>query len=809
MHEKDLCIAETREKFRTSPSSCFVNGTARKEDDIPFPSHGQRFSALPFSRHHTTKQALHEATGDIDRLTDNVFPPLRPEDFKNFEETHMINFSNDIPTTPLETTERPSQSLRKTCYPSTSSQSLSSSSFSRKRNHSLSRGTFQDTWRTPLLPFSDWRQMNGRAFSQAASLHLHDEGSRSHHVPASFVPDIDGLRAMHHAQFSHLVAALRDNPHHRENVCRTRIINLYERKHAQNTIGGSARTEMIWIVGAPWALKSLDPRTTDTSVHDPYPAPHASNTPSWPGRIVRVPGPLFLAAIFHAWGKDLVAEALSVLRTRFPQLTAERTLSPQQKRLCLFLGIPFLALSLIAPVTTWLAASALATIIFAFVILTRLLGLRTRQRRPLRIPLSDAALPVYTVLVPLYRETAVIDQLLAALSALDYPRDKLDAKLVIEASDQSMIEALQRRILPPWLEVITVPDIGPRTKPKALTYALQFARGDYVTVFDAEDIPDPRQLRLAAETFAAAPASVACLQARLGWYNAQESFFSRMLALDYAAHFEVILPWLSTHGWPLPLGGTSNHFRVEALKTAGGWDPCNVTEDADLGLRLARFGWRALMLPSYTMEEACISWRAWKAQRARWLKGWLQTWLVHTRALGQLRKQGGLGACFVLHGIIGTGVLSALLHPICLAVLVCSALHDGALTLNPQHPFTLFALIVLAGGYGLGIITAAVGLHRSGQRHLTPWLALLPVYWLMISAAAWLAVWDLLRRPHHWRKTAHGLSRHSRARNRALAGLWARDYRNRLHPTPQTHPASQRPTGNSQNSPASPPKHLG
>ncbi|MCF6191856.1 MAG: glycosyltransferase, partial [Candidatus Hydrothermae bacterium] len=202
--------------------------------------------------------------------------------------------------------------------------------------------------------------------------------------------------------------------------------------------------------------------------------------------------------------------------------------------------------------------------------------------------LKDNALPVYTVLVPLYREAAVLGQLLQALARLDYPAERLDIKLLVEEDDEETLAALRGFVLPRHMEVLVVPRGAPRTKPRALNHGLACARGELLTIYDAEEVPHPGQLRVAASCFAVQGADMACLQAPLGWYNATSSFFSRMLAVYYAAHFHVILPWLHKLGLPLPLGGTSNHFRVAALREAGAWDPFNVTEDADLGLRLAR-----------------------------------------------------------------------------------------------------------------------------------------------------------------------------------------------------------------------------
>ena len=387
--------------------------------------------------------------------------------------------------------------------------------------------------------------------------------------------------------------------------------------------------------------------------------------------------------------------------------------------------------------------------------LSSLLHVPAAKKAP---PLRSGQLPTYTVIVPLYRETRVLDQLIGALMALDYPADKLDIKLVIEQADAPMRKALRERILPACFEVLTVPDVAPRTKPKALNYALAFARGELVTIYDAEDIPHPSQLRAAAAHFAAAAPDLACLQARLSWYNAGETWLTRMIAAEYAGHFDVLLPFMAARGWPFPLGGTSNHFRLSALRAAGGWDPHNVTEDADLGFRLARKGWRVSILPSVTWEEACTTPAAWCAQRARWIKGWLQTWLVHMRQPLRLVRQTGWPGVLVLQAMMGAGVLAALAHPLFVVMSLAWLLHPAPAHGLAQTAWLALGAMVLASGYVAAMAVNLLGMARRGLLSFWPQLLTLPIYWLLISAAAWLALWDFIRRPHHWRKTSHGRS---------------------------------------------------
>jgi hypothetical protein len=286
-------------------------------------------------------------------------------------------------------------------------------------------------------------------------------------------------------------------------------------------------------------------------------------------------------------------------------------------------------------------------------------------------PLGEAALPTYSVLVPLYREAAVVPDLLSHLQALHYPASKLQILILLEADDKESADALAAHAKAPNIEVIIVPPAGPRTKPKALTYALSFAWGDYVVVFDAEDRPEPEQLRKAAAAFHACP-ELGCVQARLQPDNSG-SWLARMFTLEYAAKFEVLLPALASWRVPLPLGGTSNHFPRRVIEAVGAWDPFNVTEDADLGIRLARFGYRVATIRSRTYEEAPVTFSQWLPQRRRWIKGWIQTSLL---CLGRGVPRGlrlPLRQNLAVHGIMTGGVLGLLLYPVSFLVIATFA----------------------------------------------------------------------------------------------------------------------------------------
>ncbi len=379
----------------------------------------------------------------------------------------------------------------------------------------------------------------------------------------------------------------------------------------------------------------------------------------------------------------------------------------------------------------------------------------------LRKVLSDAELPVYSVIVALYREAGIAGDLISALDALDYPAARLDILLVVEADDHETRMALEALDLPARYRIVIAPDGQPRTKPRALNVALAMARGEHVCIFDAEDAPEPGQLREAAERFAALPQRVACLQGRLVIDNAGDGWLARCFAIEYAALFEVYNPGLAALRLPVPFGGTSNHFRTAVLRDAGGWDAWNVTEDIDLGLRLARCGYETGALDATTLEEAPDGLGRWMRQRRRWFKGWMQTLLVYAATpRATIAGMGPLRAWSAMAIVAGT-LAGAMLGPLC-AVL---AIHDAAYghLLSPRNWFELIAstawCFVAVAGTASAFWPAFLGLERRGMPGLAGWICTLPAYWLLQTVAAWWALVDLLRNPFDWLKTDHGLAR--------------------------------------------------
>ena len=385
-------------------------------------------------------------------------------------------------------------------------------------------------------------------------------------------------------------------------------------------------------------------------------------------------------------------------------------------------------------------------------------------KSPVPLPplLGDAELPIYTILIPLRDEAQMVPLLKRAMTAIDYPSHRLDIKFVVEAKSPETVEAVERILDDPRFRLVVVPPGSPHTKPKAINYALPLARGEYLVVYDAEDAPAPDQLRLAASLFAADP-DLACLQAELVPENAHENALTALFAGEYAGLFGRLLPALVRWRLPVPLGGTSNHFRTAILRDIGGWDAFNVTEDADLGVRLARRGLRAEAFASPTYEEAPVSLKAWLAQRTRWMKGWMQTYVVHNRAPGLLLKEIGWRGFIGFQVLVGGMIVSSLLHTMFMASLLFHLLTEGVVGLIPSDALDWFSVLILATGYGGAFAIVVSGLLHQKAAHLIPIQLLLPFYWILHSWAAVLAAIELITHPIHWAKTTHGVTRLKRS----------------------------------------------
>ncbi|MGE6739524.1 glycosyltransferase family 2 protein [Allorhizobium pseudoryzae] len=451
-----------------------------------------------------------------------------------------------------------------------------------------------------------------------------------------------------------------------------------------------------------------------------------------------------------------------------PLLSARTTFTKAQALVLAVLFLLTTAALIVSPHATLMVAGVVVTVLytasFVFKFILTLLGANSAVDTAMDIrafaeDLPAETLPIYSVLVPMYREARVLPLLVRALERLDYPASKLDIKLVLEEDDIDTIEAAKAMRLPATFEIVRVPASQPRTKPKACNYALPFCRGEFVTIYDAEDQPEPDQLRLAVAAFRLGQADLACVQARLNYFNRSENWLTRMFTLEYSQWFDFFLPALSRMSVPIPLGGTSNHFRIDVLRQAGAWDPFNVTEDADLGVRLAQSGYSVGVIPSTTFEEATSDIRSWVKQRSRWIKGYMQTWLVHMRNPVQLWRSLGTAGFLSFQAFIGLPPFTVLINPILwLMTLLFAASAFGVTDWTLPQPFGALALFNLIIGNLLLLYFGTIACLKRGFYDLMPSGLLMPLYWVLHSVAAYKALWQLINTPHHWEKTEHGKS---------------------------------------------------
>lgn len=457
--------------------------------------------------------------------------------------------------------------------------------------------------------------------------------------------------------------------------------------------------------------------------------------------------------------KTLSQHASQTLHRQMPSFSAYQVASG---RIAAFVVLVILLVSLLAVTAT----STLSLIINSFISIVFFLSVSLRfgaaftltdNKKQLITPpeIREKGLPVYSVLVAAYDEAIIIPDLIKALSNLDWPAAKLDVKIVLEANDQPTIAAVKSAIANlSAFEIIIVPTGTPRTKPRALNYALPLARGAFVVIYDAEDRPHPGQLKAAYYKLSTSSDHVACIQAPLLIDNAKHTWLSAMFFLEYAGLFDGVVPALARWRLPVLLGGTSNHFRTRILRAIGAWDPYNVTEDADLGIRLKRYGYRVEVIDLPTYEEAPGSYTIWLKQRTRWFKGWMQTSLVHMRAPMRTFSQLGGRGFFTFHLISTSLLASALGYPFFIALIAYHLYLTVVFGADPGFAFLMTFNLIFA------FLTYAFLSYRAlsyRKQKSQSWYALgLPIYWIFLSIAAWRALGQLITAPHIWEKTPHG-----------------------------------------------------
>lgn len=369
------------------------------------------------------------------------------------------------------------------------------------------------------------------------------------------------------------------------------------------------------------------------------------------------------------------------------------------------------------------------------------------------------ALPIYTILVPLSREASVVAQLVEAIARLDYPSHRLEVMFLVEEDDEETRSALESLRLPLHCDVVTVPDVGPRGKARACNHGLARARGRYLVVFDAEDCPEPDQLRKVVAAFDRLPDDVVCLQAKLNYFNRTQNLLTRWFTAEFSVWFDRLLPGLQSLDAAIPLGGTSNHFPTRRLRELGGWNPYNVTEDADLGMRIFMAGLKTAVIDSTTYEEANSRLGNWIRQRSRWVKGYMQTYLTHMRHPVRLWRVMGTRGLVIFQLFFCAGTLAPLLNPFYWALTVAwYTTHAAFIQTMFPTPILYLGTIGLFIGNAAFMLTTMAGCMARRNFDDVKWALLSPLYWMLISVAAWKAVVQLVYRPYYWEKTTHGFS---------------------------------------------------
>jgi cellulose synthase/poly-beta-1,6-N-acetylglucosamine synthase-like glycosyltransferase len=483
-------------------------------------------------------------------------------------------------------------------------------------------------------------------------------------------------------------------------------------------------------------------------------------------RQVVVTEPAFDAALDQVYREEFREHSANALLARSPDDSARWVLSRGQKRffigLLVVLGLGFV----LAPLYTGTLLIGLATVFYvsfsgykfylAYRAIAHTLEIETTSAE--LAELDDRLLPTYTILVPLYKESEVLPRLVKAIDRLDYPKPKLDVKLLLEEDDEETIEVARAAQLPSHFKLVIIPKGKPRGKPKACNYGLIYALGEYVVIFDAEDLPERDQLKKALVAFQKADERVACVQAKLNYYNRDQNMLTRWFTTEYSMWFDLFLPGLDASGAPIPLGGTSNHFKTQPLRELGAWDPYNVTEDADLGVRLYKAGYKTAVIDSTTYEEANSEVYNWIRQRSRWVKGYIQTYLVHMRHPLRLWQQMGPRGFLSFQMVVGGTFFGFLVNPVFWLLTASWFLFQwGWIKLiYPAPLFYIGAFSLYFGNFAFVYLNVA-GCLRREYYDMVKYALLSPVYWALMSIAAWKGFLQLFYAPSYWEKTKHGL----------------------------------------------------
>jgi cellulose synthase/poly-beta-1,6-N-acetylglucosamine synthase-like glycosyltransferase len=466
--------------------------------------------------------------------------------------------------------------------------------------------------------------------------------------------------------------------------------------------------------------------------------------------------------LFRTISLGHVADLTKRAENRVPDAFSSRTWNARLMLIgAVIVALASIVMFALSPLTGFVVLSVWAIITLAANTLLKaaaaIVGVFSRPTDADTLPIDPQELPIFTILIPLYKEKAIASQLLDRIKLIDYPRDKLDICLVMEIDDETTRKALRQTTLPTWLRPILVPKGTLKTKPRAMNYALDFARGSLVGVYDAEDAPAPDQLRKAARHFANRGDKVACLQGVLDYYNAPANWVTRCFTLEYAGWFRVVLPGLERLGLVVPLGGTTLFFRRNVLERIGAWDAHNVTEDADLGVRLARHGYRTELIATTTQEEANGRFWPWIKQRSRWLKGYAITYGVHMRDPGLLYRELGARRFWGFQILFGGTLSQFVLAPVLWSfwVMPFGIAHPMATYLQGWVLISVVGLFIISELTNMFVF--ALGVTKAKKMWLIRWIPTMHFYFPMAAVAAYKGFYELTCKPFYWDKTAHGI----------------------------------------------------
>lgn len=480
------------------------------------------------------------------------------------------------------------------------------------------------------------------------------------------------------------------------------------------------------------------------------------------------------------YGNDLVEESINELKDDQPENSASVTFTKKQKITMLIITILIILGSIFKPLKVFMGISIFIQLLYFILSLYKTMILMKGINKDAQVRISkeeleaidERKLPIYTILIPLYKEKEMLKGIVKNINDMDYPKSKLDVRLLLEEDDTETIKAAKIMKLPSCFTTLVVPTSIPKTKPKACNYGLIGARGEYVVIYDAEDRPSLDQLKKVYLTFKKEPEECICVQCKLNYFNSSQNILTNWFTEEYSMWFELLLPGVVQLKIPVPLGGTSNHFKLKKLKQVGAWDPYNVTEDADLGVRLYKTSNTTVVLDSITWEEATSNVGNWIRQRSRWIKGYMQTWLVHMRSPVKLFKEIGFRGFFGFQAMILSSILLPLINPFLWTLMIIWFIFHAVWVpmLFPGIIAYLALILFIVGNFFFtfmhmgGIYWVICEMDKTENNKnifsysMVKYALLTPLYWVLHSIAACKALKQLIVNPFHWEKTVHGLT---------------------------------------------------